>query len=135
MTRKPDQSFAATTTIFTIVGLFASGSHFMIAAFLHETLGLGLILANCLGFTSSFVISYFGHRKFSFRSERPHRSAIPMYAITAGSGFSANTLTVYALIRFTGVEQLFYILIGISVGAAVVFIASKYWAFATPKTK
>ncbi len=133
MSEQTKQSLARTTTIFTIVGLVASGSHFMLAAFLHETLGLGLILANCLGFTSSFVISYFGHRRFSFRSNRPHRTAVPMYAITAGSGFSANTLTVYSLIRLTEREQLFYILIGISVGAAVVFIASKYWAFATPK--
>ncbi len=120
--------------MFTIVGLVASGSHFLLAAFLHETLGLGLILANCLGFMSSFVISYFGHRRFSFRSNRPHRTAVPMYAITAGSGFSANTLTVYTLIHLTEREQLFYILVGISVGAAVVFIASKYWAFATPKS-
>ncbi|WIV52183.1 GtrA family protein [Marivivens sp. LCG002] len=133
MTTHPKQSMARTTTMFTIVGLVASGSHFLIAAFLHETLGLGLILANCLGFTSSFVISYFGHRRFSFRSDRPHRSAIPKYAVTAGSGFSANTLTVYALIRYFGAEHLFYILIGISVGAAVVFVASKYWAFAAPK--
>lgn len=133
MTTKPAHSLTQTTIIFTVIGLFASGAHFLLAALLHEGLGIGLIVANCIGFSLSFVISYFGHRSFSFRSDRPHRTAVPMYAITAGSGFSANTLTVYSLIRLFGAEHLVYIPIGISVGAAVVFIASKYWAFATPK--
>ena len=129
------QSLRRTTTLFTIVGLVASGSHFVFAAFLHTFFDVPLISANICGFSLSFMISYIGHHRFSFRSTRSHKTAIPMYAVTALSGFSANSLTVYAQIHYFGEEHLWFIPVGISVGAAVVFFASRHWAFAEAKTR
>lgn len=126
----PKNSFTRTTVIFTIVGLCASGSHFLLAALLHTRFGVDLIKANICGFSISFVLSYLGHHRFSFRSNRTHRTAFPMYVVTAFSGFSANTAAVYAQIKWFGAEYIWFIPVGITCGAVVVFLASKYWAFA-----
>lgn len=83
---------------FLLVGGLATAVHYLITALLHGLAGWPMVLASAIGFTVSAIGNYALNARFTFRSERSHRSAFPRFALTAGAGLLINSLLLTALL-------------------------------------
>ncbi len=63
-------------------------------------LGFGHIAANTAGYLIGGVFSYFAHRSFTFKSQRAHRVALPLFAVTVLGCFLFNLAVLQAGISF-----------------------------------
>lgn len=69
---------AATTLLYAgLAWLFGRGLHWPAA------------LASAAAYGACATLSYWGHRKLTFRSREPHRVALPRFAATTAGGYAA----------------------------------------------
>jgi putative flippase GtrA len=92
---------------------------------------LHLNVSNLVGFSMSFPISFYGQRKFTFKSEAKEAGEIWRFLATQIFGFFINSVVVFILIYVSGQENSFFVLIGIAVAVVNVFLLSKFWTFRT----
>jgi putative flippase GtrA len=117
-------------TWFTLVGIAAAMSHYVVAVVLESVFNAVPANANVLGFICAFPVSYFGHRRFSFVSHNTqHRQALPKFLLIAVGGFLTNQALVLLLLRFTGLP--FWLVLGfvMVVVALSTYFLSRFWAF------
>lgn len=116
---------------FGLVGLTAASIHFFTVIFVVQLSGIKPLIANFFGFIVAFQMSYWGHRRWTFRqTSASHRVALPR-------------LLCVQLINFTANESLFYfflllnlpypvaLLIVLTVLPIFTFVMSKRWVFAS----
>jgi putative flippase GtrA len=114
---------------FGVVGALAALTHYCVAVLL-EYRGASAHVANISGFLSAFPVSYFGHRFFSFASQKsPHHLALPKFFLVAVSGFVANHLMLLALLTFTSLPFWLALAIVMVVVAVSTYFLSRFWAF------
>lgn len=120
-------------TWFTLVGIVAAMTHYVVAVVLESVFNLVPANANILGFICAFPVSYFGHRHLSFASHNTqHRQAFPKFLLIAVGGFLANQTLLLLLLRYTGLP--FWLVLGfvmVVVGLSTYFL-SRFWAFKSP---
>jgi putative flippase GtrA len=80
---------------------------------------------------SLFVLpAYFGHRRFSFRSDAPHRRALPRYVATQGLGLTLAAAFSFLAYHVAGLGGFAASGAVIVLTSAVNFAVLKLWAFA-----
>lgn len=114
---------------FLMVGAGAALVHQLTVVLLVETRVLEPAYANVLGFALAWCVSYFGHRKYTFRSSRPHVEAAPRFLIVSVFAFVSNQAIFVGLLRFTALNYavaLFFTLLAVAAGT---YLLSSRWAF------
>jgi len=124
------QSHLKSATWFTIIGIIAAITHYVVAVLLEGLQILPAIYANIAGFLLAFPVSFFGHSAFSFPSEKSSNrlTAVRFFAV-AVLGFIANqSLIVLNLMSF---DLPFWFVLGIAmfIVAISTYLLSRYWAF------
>lgn len=72
---------------------------------------------------------YLGHRRFTFRSEAPHRHALPRYAGVQMGSLALASLFSYVVYGVIGLPTLPASMIVTGLTSAVSFMVLKLWAF------
>lgn len=86
--------------------------------------------ANTMAFGVAFLISYFGHREFSFPSAcRQESPSFLRFCATSSLGFGANTATFNTLLFQTSLELKASLLLSTTASAILTFILCKLWVF------
>jgi putative flippase GtrA len=117
---------------FIAVGAGAALTHLLVFAGLHHGIAPTLWpeVANAAGFVVAFVVSFVGHRTFSFKDTTTTvRQSFTRFAITALAGFVTNELIFVVLLRYMGLWPLFALVIALVLAAGQTFVLSRYWAF------
>ena len=114
---------------FGLVGTTAALVNFLVTIVLVSQLKIIPEGANFLAFLVAFLVSYFGHRRFTFASSRHHREALPRFLITAILGFLGNETIFTLMIRVLGIHYITSLPFAILGGAIVVFLLGKFWSF------
>lgn len=123
--------------IFALVGLVATGVHYVVALAL--SLAMPVVWANPLGFLMAFGVSYVGHGRLTFRlqnGEHQHRKRLPRFALTATAGFLIGQAILLVLRALTPFPD--WLALGIALGVVPVFtfVTSRFWVFSpSQKTK
>ncbi|QEW08093.1 GtrA family protein [Nitrincola iocasae] len=113
------------------VGVTALIVHWLVVRLL-VPLGLVPLLANVFGFVVAFNVSYFGHRKLTFKAEElSHSRTLPRFATVALSSFAVNEILYALLLTFTPLRYDLALLIVLGVVAVMTYLFSRFWAFAT----
>jgi len=91
--------------------------------------GMAPPLATALGFSTGAVVNYFLNARFTFRSTRPHRKALPRFLAVAAVGMALNS-GIVAL----GVDvfRLYYMIPQVFATGTVVlgtFLVNRAWTF------
>jgi putative flippase GtrA len=73
---------------------------------------------------------YLAHRRISFRSQAPHRLALPRYVAVQLSALTLASLFSYVCYSLLGMETGLAALIVIVLTSGVNFVVLKIWAFA-----
>ena len=118
------------TVQFVAVGGSAAATHLMAVFVLVQGLGLAPLVANVLAFLLAFVVSYNGHRLFTFSEADAHGwHVVGKFFAVACLSFVVNELLYMAALRWLGwhyLWSLFAVLLLVAVGT---FVLSKFWAF------
>ncbi|NOE20674.1 GtrA family protein [Ruegeria atlantica] len=119
---------------FGVVGILATVTHALVAIALIEICSLHPFSANAFGFVTGFMVSYFGHHRFSFQSEAGHRRAMPRFLAIAGLGLFLNQVIVYLMVNLGGVNYFLALCVIILTVPAITYLTSRRWAFAKPSS-
>ncbi len=113
------------------VGVTALIVHWLVVRLL-VPLGLVPLLANVFGFVVAFNVSYFGHRKLTFKAEElSHSRTLPRFATVALGSFAVNEILYALLLTFTPLRYDLALLVVLGVVAVMTYLFSRFWAFAT----
>lgn len=106
----------------TIVGLFII---FAAKWFFH----LGDIVANVIGYTAGFFLSFTLNSKWTFVYRGPYLSTLVKFILVVLVAYGANLLTVMAMIHYFGLNSYAAQAMGIVPYTLTSFLGSKYLAF------
>ncbi len=118
---------------FSGVGAFATAVQYLVLVVLVELWGADAALASGIGFALSAVLNYLLNRRFTFRSERPHRQAFSRFVLVAGSGLALNTLLMW--IGTHGLH-IGYLIVQVAATGLVLlfnFTLNRSWVFGRPE--
>lgn len=114
---------------FSGVGVVAAVAHYGVLILLVEMGGVSPVIATLWGFVAGAIVSYVLNRRFTFHSDRPHRSAVPRFlAVTAG-GFVLNGFAMWLLNEQWGVPYLVAQVIATGIVLFWNFTANRFWTF------
>lgn len=120
---------------FGLVGLTASLVHFLAATGLYRLGFASLFAANAAGFACAFAVSYFGHYFLTFKSDSAHGPALAKFALTAATGFAVNNVVLWVFAGWFGMRGEIALALAIGMAAIAVYVLSRNFAFAAPKSK
>ena len=113
---------------FLAVGAAAALTHLLVfAAAQHR---MWPELANAAGFSVAFFVSFYGHRRLSFRDAgTTARQSFQRFAVTALAGFASNEAIFMLLLRGAGWPAPAALVTALVAAAAQTFLLGRYWAF------
>jgi len=121
---------------FIIVGVLATLTHIFVVIALVEALYASLYLANVVAWMSALMLSYAGHRQWTFASklkgEAHHGLRLPRFIMTSLVGLLLNISIVVILHEGFGCHYFLATAAGVSLSAFITFCFARLWVFARP---
>jgi putative flippase GtrA len=114
---------------FTGVGLVAAVAHYGVLILLVELGRMQPVVATLWGFLAGAAVSYLLNRRFTFRSDRPHRAAAPRFLAVSTGGFVLNGLVMWLLNEGWGVPYLLAQVIATLIVLFWNFTVNLLWTF------
>lgn len=141
---KPTDNTTIQVSWFTLVGVAAAITHFVMLTLCVEWLALSYALSNLIGFLVAFQVSFLGHYYLTFKKNQTNQYAIDdkqvekqaiyqhlfKWFISAAMGFLANQGLFLLALRY--INHHWYWLIWLVVTGIVTvmsFLLAKFWAF------
>ena len=119
------------------VGGLATLTHVLVFDSLVRHLDLAPLLANLIAFLVAFLVSFLGHYAWTFRDARDgdlagwQRSLYRFFAV-ALTGLALNSVFVFLVVDVLGYPHTAAIVFMVLVVPGLLFLLSKFWAFAPP---
>lgn len=115
---------------FSMTGATAASVHYFVVVIIVEIFKLDPLWVNVIGFGSGFIISFFGHRYWTFADSNRHiMIGLPMFLVVAGINFGINQSLFYLFLRIFNLQYYFALLIVLCIMALITFLLSKLWVF------
>jgi len=115
---------------FGITGSLATVTHFMTVVLFVELTHLHPLSANIIGFMSGFVISFSGHRYWTFSgTDQLVRTALPKFFLVAMINFFCNQSLYYVFLTKFHWNYTIALILVLGVMASITFLMSKLWVF------
>jgi putative flippase GtrA len=117
---------------FFVVGTSAALVHFLACLILVDTVGLTPPPANMVSFLIAFVISFLGHRHWTYRAytTTSYMTSMKRFFAVACGGFCLNNALFYGFYQFLDMHYLVALTVVLILVAFITFFASRLWAFA-----
>lgn len=115
---------------FGLTGATAAITHLFVVLWLVEGAGLAPLRANVAGFGLAFIVSYAGHRHFTFAGcDSPHHQALPRFLLVALAGLLLNQGAFALLLSFTSLPYPLALVLVLAAVAVLTFVLGRHWAF------
>ena len=114
---------------FSGVGLVAAVAHYGVLIALVEGFGMAPVIATLWGFLAGAGVSYYLNRRYTFRSDRPHRAAAPRFLAVSVGGFLLNGIVMWVLNESWGVQYLIAQVIATLIVLSWNFSVNRLWTF------
>nr|WP_255435617.1 GtrA family protein [Paracoccus sp. S1E-3] len=112
-----------------MTGGAATLTHLVVALLLIRA-GTPPLIGNALAFASAFMVSFWGHHRFSFAG---HGAAVGLafrrFLIVSGLGFVTNETVLFLLLQRLPRHPSVALLVSTAVAALLTFALSRHWAF------
>ena len=122
----------ATFGRFLVVGAISTSVHYVVLIAAVELLHWGAVPGSGVGFCVGAVVSYLMNRRYTFRSEAPHATAVIRFVLVLAVGLGLNMLLMKL---FTGQLGWPYLLAQMLTTGLVLFwhfAGNALWSFAHP---
>jgi putative flippase GtrA len=114
--------------IFALVGIAATGTHYLVALLVHQRTGLNLYLASLAGYCSAVVISFAGHAFWTFQV-KPQRRIFLRFLVVSASAFLVSEALLAAS---TGLSPAIALAVVVLVIPVLSFLFNKLWVYRKP---
>lgn len=116
---------------FSVTGSLSTAVHFSAVAILVSFMHFLPITANVIAFLIAFVVSYVGHKNFTFALDdgKMHPAALPRFFCIATISFLLNELLYYYFLYTLHLNYLVALIIVLMAVSSFTFTLSKTWAF------
>lgn len=111
---------------FGIVGGLSTLLYFTLLTVLWRFLGLSLLAAAALSYGFGMTVNYVLQRGWTFRSNRRHQHAVPIFAVIHGVGLGLNALALSVFVNGLGVSFI--------VGQAAALVLVIGWSYLIQKS-
>ena len=115
--------------VFVLVGVVAAVGHYGALIILASGLGADPVLASAIGFVLGGLISYALNYHVTFRADRHHAVAMPMFFTVAGIGFVLNGAAMALLTKAIGLHYLPAQVLTTGLLMIWHFAANRLWTF------
>ncbi|MGH6899039.1 MAG: GtrA family protein [Geminicoccaceae bacterium] len=115
---------------FASVGAAATAVHVILFVALIELLQSSAVMANLAAFGAALLLSFVGHCRWTFRLRSRRRSALGRFTVVAGFGLGLNSMIAYGIADRLGWPYACAIVLMVTVTPVVLFLISRFWAFA-----
>ena len=114
---------------FGFVGGAATLIHFMVALGI-SALYAHILWANAVGFIVAFLVSFFGHRHYTFAvGNVPAGDSFWRFTTVAVGGFFFSDGLLAALLKATSLPEPAALALALATTAGLNFLVSRYWVF------
>lgn len=116
---------------FSVTGCLSTAVHFSLVAFLVSIMKFLPITANVIAFLIAFIVSYVGHKNFTFATQYQtvHQQALLRFFIIATISFILNETLYYYFLYALHLNYLLALIIVLSSVSCFTFTLSRTWAF------
>lgn len=115
--------------MYLVSGVASVATHYAFTVFAVEILGWRALVATSVGFVVGAVTKYFLNYFLAFRSEEPHLSAIPRFAVMLGGLFTANAAIFWALHEHAGLHYMLAQVLTTGLLVPVGYVINRIWVF------
>ena len=123
----------ATFLRFVVVGVIATSVHYLVLIAAVERAGWSAVWGSGLGFGTGAVVNYLLNRRFTFRSEVPHVTAVSRFVVVMGGALALNQLLMHVLTQVAGLPYLLAQVLTTGVTLFWNFAGNALWSFAHPR--
>jgi putative flippase GtrA len=117
---------------FVVVGVIATGVHYLVLVLVVELVHWSAVRGSGLGFCTGAVVNYLLNRRFTFRSEVPHVTAVSRFVVVMGGAFTLNQLLMWTFTHWLGWPYLVGQVLTTGVTLFWNFVGNALWSFAHP---
>ena len=114
---------------FGVVGASASATYFLLVVGIVESGLAKPLIANCIGYSLSIFVSYFGHQMWTFARPRSLLGQGPKFLAVTAIGFLINEGVFYLLNVRAHIDYRMSAILAILVVASITFFLNKFWVF------
>jgi putative flippase GtrA len=114
---------------FLAVGVANTAVGFGIITALQVGLAWSPLAANLAGYAVGWLMSYVLNRRFTFRSQRSHSSAVPRFVVVAALAYVLNALVLLGCVHLLSVQALVAQAIAMTVYTFVFYLLSHHVVF------
>lgn len=114
---------------FFVVGVLATAVHFLVGLGLVNATRMTPFSANIFAFLSAFLVSYFGHSRFTYKSTAPASRSLPRFFAVASGGLFLNQAIVYLAVDVLGWQYITALVIVVSTVPVIIYFLGRVWAF------
>ena len=125
------QRLMATFGRFVVVGLIATSVHYLVLVAAVELAGWSAVWGSGLGFGTGAVVNYLLNRRYTFRSEVPHVTAVARFVVVMGVALALNQLLMHAFTVWLGVPYLAAQVLTTGITLFWNFVGNGLWSFSS----
>jgi len=122
--------FGGQFSLFAVVGAVGTCAHYLVLLALVELASVDPVAASTGGAMIGALVNYSLNRRYTFRSQKRHLQALPMFLAVATAGFVLNAAIMWLAV---GVVKLHYLLAQVIATSIVLvwnYFGNKSWTFA-----
>lgn len=112
---------------FGVVGVTSTAVYFL-TGLAFEYAGLPVLVGNAAAYLLGFIVSYFGHKLWSFPSAVRHSGALPRFIVVWFAGLLLNTLIIWLGIRL-GLAYIVAMCAAIAFVPLFTYFVNRFWVF------
>jgi putative flippase GtrA len=118
---------------FSAVGTIATVAHIVVAAILVAAAGANPTVGAMIGFVAAFMVSYFGHFRFTFAASGRYRDYLLKFVVSSLASFLLSTAAVWVATAVLGIDyKPALIALGIFVPVCN-YLMNRFWVFLRPR--
>jgi putative flippase GtrA len=118
---------------FFAVGTIATIVHIGVAMIVVADAGANPTVGAMIGFIAAFMVSYFGHFRFSFAASGRYRDYLLKFAVSSLASFLLSTAAVWVATGILGIDYK-PALIALAIIVPVCnYLVNRFWVFLQPR--
>jgi putative flippase GtrA len=118
---------------FFAVGTIATIVHIGVAMIVVAAAGANPTVGAMIGFVAAFMVSYFGHFRFSFAASGRYRDYLLKFAVSSLVSFLLSTAAVWVATAILGIDYK-PALIALAIIVPVCnYLVNRFWVFLQPR--
>ena len=118
---------------FSAVGAIATVVHISVAMIVVAAAGANPTVGAMIGFVAAFMVSYFGHFRFTFAASGRYRDYLLKFAVSSLASFLLSTAAVWVATAILGIDYK-PALIALAIIVPVCnYLVNRFWVFLQPR--